>query len=72
MEKLLEIVSCINDGMSDYVLLFLLAGAGMYFTAITRFVQIRCFAEGWRNAFGKFSFHGKAMEQAHFRRCQLR
>lgn len=60
MEKLLEIVSCINDGMSDYVLLFLLAGAGMYFTAITRFVQIRCFAEGWRNAFGKFSFHGKS------------
>ena len=60
MEKLLEIVSCINDGMSDYVLLFLLAGAGIYFTAITRFVQIRCFAEGWRNAFGKFSFHGKS------------
>lgn len=60
MEKLLEIVSCINDGMSDYVLLFLLAGAGMYFTAITRFVQIRCFVEGWRNAFGKFSFHGKS------------
>ncbi|MBR2632507.1 MAG: sodium:alanine symporter family protein [Lentisphaeria bacterium] len=60
MEKLLEIVSCINDGMSDYVLLFLLAGAGIYFTVITRFVQIRCFAEGWRNAFGKFSFHGKS------------
>ena len=60
MEKLLEIVSYINNCMSDYVLIILLAGAGIYFTVCTKFVQIRCFAEGWRNAFGKFSLHGKS------------
>ena len=59
MENLLKIVSSVNSCLSDYVLITLLAGAGIYFTVRTRFVQIRCFAEGLRKAFGNFSLHGK-------------
>lgn len=55
---LLDIVTKINGSLSDYVLTVLLAGAGIYFTFRTRFVQIRCFKEGLRNAFGTFSLHG--------------
>ena len=60
MENLLDLVSKINSGLSDYVLLILLIGTGLYFTLTTRFVQVRCFLEGWRNAFGKFSLHGSS------------
>ena len=59
MEKLLETVSFINGHLSDYVLTFLLVGTGIYFTLRTRFVQVRCFAEGWKKVFGNFSLHGK-------------
>ena len=42
---LLQIVSKINSSLSDYVLITLLAGAGIYFTLRTGFVQLRCFGE---------------------------
>ncbi len=58
MEDLLQWVSRINEYLSDYVLIFLLVGSGVFFTIRTRFVQVRCFAEGWRHAFGRFSLHG--------------
>ena len=57
-EMFLQAVSDVNSCLSDYVLTILLAGIGIFFTFRTRFVQIRCFAEGWKNAFGKFSLHG--------------
>ncbi|MBR2365432.1 MAG: sodium:alanine symporter family protein [Lentisphaeria bacterium] len=57
-EKFLQTVSDINNCLSDYVLTILLVGVGIFFTFKTRFVQIRCFAEGWKNAFGRFSLHG--------------
>ena len=53
MEYLLKVVSQINACLSDYVLVFLLVGAGIFFTIRTRFVQVRCFVEGWQRAFGK-------------------
>ena len=59
MDKLQEIVSLINSNLSDYVLTFLLCGIGIYYTIRTRFVQIRCFKAGWKQAFGDFSLHGK-------------
>ncbi len=62
MEHLLNIVSKINSCLSDYILTFLLVGIGLFFTIKTRFVQIRCFKEGWKNAFGKMSLHGKKDE----------
>ena len=51
-EALLNIVVTINSYLSNYVLIILLIGAGLYFTIRTRFVQIRCFGEGWKRVFG--------------------
>ena len=55
---LLGIVSTINSYLSNYVLLILLIGTGLYFTIRTRFVQFRCFGEGWKRMFGGFSLRG--------------
>lgn len=59
MEELQKIVSLINGSLSDYVLTFLLAGIGIFYTVRTKFVQVRCFKEGWKNSFAKFSLNGK-------------
>ena len=58
-EALLNIVVTINSYLSNYVLIILLIGAGLYFTIRTRFVQIRCFGEGWKRVFGGFSLFAK-------------
>ena len=52
MDVLLEIVKTINMYLSDYILIILLIGAGLYFTVRTRFVQVRCFGEGMKQVFG--------------------
>ena len=56
--KLYEIVCQINTYLSNYMLIFLLVGCGLYFSFKTKFVQVRCFGEGWRRVFGNFSLHG--------------
>ena len=56
---LFPIVSKINEYLSNYVLVFLLLGVGIWYTAKTRFVQIRCFKEGWNSVFGNLSLRGK-------------
>lgn len=58
MDTLLNIVNTINSYLSDYILIILLVGTGLYFTIRTRFVQVRCFGEGMRAVFGKFSLKG--------------
>ena len=55
---LLKIVQTVNGYLSDYVLIILLVGAGLYFSIRTRFVQVRCFGEGMRRVFGNFSMNG--------------
>ena len=50
--KLLEIVSTINSYLADYILIILLVGVGIFFTIKTRFVQVRCFGEGFKKVFG--------------------
>ena len=59
MDTLYKIVSTVNTYLTDYVLIFLLVGTGIFFTVRTRFVQIRCFGEGMKSVFGKISLHGK-------------
>ena len=49
---LLPIVQTINSYLSDYVLIILLIGCGLYFSIRTKFVQVRCFGEGMKNVFG--------------------
>ena len=55
---LLEIVQTINAYLSDYILVFLLIGVGLWYTIRTRFVQVRCFGEGFRKLFGNLSLRG--------------
>ncbi|MBQ8815794.1 MAG: sodium:alanine symporter family protein [Lachnospiraceae bacterium] len=58
MEALLNVVKTINMYLSDYILIILLVGTGIFFTIRTRFVQVRCFGEGMRKVFGDFNLRG--------------
>ncbi|MCF0197267.1 MAG: sodium:alanine symporter family protein, partial [Bacteroidaceae bacterium] len=46
-----NLINQINATLTGYVLLVLLVGTGLWFTVRTRFVQVRCLAEGFRNMF---------------------
>ena len=59
MNGLLKVVQTINLYLSDYILIVLLIGAGIYFTVRTRFVQIRCFGEGIKRVFGGLTLRGE-------------
>ena len=48
MDALLKVVQTINLYLSDYILIAMLVGAGLFFTIRTRFVQVRCFGEGMK------------------------
>ena len=56
---LLSIVQTINAYLSDYILVFLLVGVGLWYSIQTKFVQIRCFGEGMRKVFGNLSLNGR-------------
>ena len=58
MEALLKVVQTINMYLSDYILIVLLLGTGIFFTIRTKFVQVRCFGEGMRKVFGGFKLNG--------------
>ena len=62
MDQLLHFVQTLNLYLSDYILMILLIGTGIFFTFRTRFVQIRCFGEGMKQVFGNFSLKGKQHE----------
>ena len=55
---MLNLVQTLNSYLSDYVLIALLVGTGLFFTIRTRFIQIRCFGEGWRRFFSEISLKG--------------
>lgn len=57
-EFLLPIVQKINAYLSDYILIFLLIGVGLFYSIRTRFVQVRCFGEGMKKVFGNLSLKG--------------
>ena len=54
-----QIVGTVNTFLWDYALLILLVGAGIFFTVMLRFIQIRKFGAGMKSLFGNFSLHGK-------------
>lgn len=58
-QGLLKVVQTINAYLSDYILIVLLVGIGLYFTVRTRFVQIRCFGEGMKRVFGGLTLRGE-------------
>ncbi len=55
---LLPIVKNINAYLSDYILIFLLLGIGIFYSVRTHFVQVRCFGEGMKKVFGGLSLKG--------------
>ena len=55
---LLPIVVNINTYLSNYILVFLLVGVGLWYSVKTRFVQVRCFGEGMKKVFGNLSLRG--------------
>ncbi len=58
MDTLLKIVQTVNTYLTDYILIFLLVGIGIWFTIRTKFVQVRCFGEGMRKVFGGIKLRG--------------
>ena len=56
---LYPIVCDINTYLSNYILVFLLIGVGLWYSIKTRFVQVRCFKEGWNSVFGNLSLRGE-------------
>ena len=59
---LFPIVSKINEYLSNYILIFLLVGVGLWYSIRTRFVQVRCFGEGMRKFFGELNLRGGAQK----------
>lgn len=58
-ETILKIAQNINTYLSDYILIFLLVGVGLWFTIRTKFVQIRFFGHGLKQVFGGINLFGK-------------
>ena len=61
-QTLLSIVCKINAYLSDYILIFLLVGVGLFYSIKTRFVQIRCFGEGLKKVFGNIKLFGNKQD----------
>ncbi len=59
IDALSSVVQTVNTYLSDYILLFLLLGVGIFYSIRTRFVQVRCFGEGMKTVFGSVSLKGK-------------
>ena len=61
-DVLYPIVANINVYLSNYILVFLLIGVGLWYSIKTRFVQVRCFGEGMKKVFGNLSLSGGKQE----------
>ena len=48
MDNLLHFVQTVNSYLSDYILVILLIGVGLWYSIKTNFVQVRCFGEGMK------------------------
>ena len=58
----LHAVQTINGYLADYILVFLLLGAGLYFSFKTKWIQVRCFGEGMKRVFGNLNLNGAKQE----------
>ncbi len=61
-EALFPIVANINVYLSNYILVFLLIGVGLWYSIRTRFVQVRCLGDGMKKVFGTLSLKGEKQE----------
>ena len=61
MEAILyPFVAKFNEYLSNYILVFMLVGIGVWYSIKTKFVQIRCFKEGIKNLFGEINIFDKS------------
>lgn len=60
--RLYDIACSINTYLSNYILIILLIGVGLWYSVKTRFVQVRCFGEGMRRVFGSIRLRGDKHE----------
>lgn len=63
-EFLYPLVTKFNEYLSNYILVTLLVGVGLWYTIKTRFVQIRCFGEGVKNVFGCINIFDKTQDKS--------
>ncbi|MBR5260552.1 MAG: sodium:alanine symporter family protein [Oscillospiraceae bacterium] len=64
MEAFLYPIVCnVNTYLANYVLIILLIGVGLFYSIKTRFVQVRCFGEGFKKVFGNLSLRGGKQEK---------
>ncbi len=59
LDGLYNAIKTVNEYLSDYVLIVLLVGIGVFYTVKTRFVQVRCFKQGMKQVFGNVKLNGK-------------
>ena len=59
MQQFSEAIKAVSDFFWNNILLFLLCGAGIYFTVRLKFVQVRRLGAGFKRVFGGFSLRGK-------------
>ena len=57
-EIFLKIAQDINTYLSNYILIILLVGIGLFYSIRTKFVQVRFFGEGMKRVFGGVKFNG--------------
>ena len=55
---LLPIVVKLNEWLSNYILIILLIGVGLFYSIRTKFVQVRCFGYGMKQVFGNIKLRG--------------
>ena len=58
LAKLESAIGTINSYLSDYILIILLVGVGLFFTIRTKFVQVRCLGQGLKKVFGGMKLNG--------------
>ena len=58
LAKLESVIGTINSYLSDYILIILLVGVGLFFTIRTKFVQVRCLGQGLKKVFGGMKLNG--------------
>lgn len=63
MEFLNNIVELIRNVLWDYILLFLLLGAGLFFTIRLKGVQFRKFGDGFKNTFSNIKLNGEKADK---------
>lgn len=58
---LLKFMQSVNACLTDYALMFLLIGIGLWYSIQTRFVQIRCFRDGVRRVREGYAVRGERL-----------